>query len=287
MLTRFSFNYRSFFWLIAAIFLPVLVSTGCTTANTPLKHNFSASQSQISSSSSTQAEYFQKLQEQPYIEHGSRKIKAVALTFDADMTPYMLKELQTGKVKTLYDERIVKTLKDDKVPATIFMTGMWAETYPEAAKMLAQDPQFEIENHSYDHAAFHVPCYTLGLTQNAQQNVVKAQEVLKKIAGVEPHYFRFPGGCFDDDSLALVHSFGLIPVQWDVISGDAFLKKAQGIIQQVVTQAKPGSIIVFHLNGAPNAPATAEALPKIIQELKTEGYAFMTLDQLMQSSLKT
>ncbi len=231
--------------------------------------------------------YFQELQKQPYITNGSRKIHAVALTFDADMTPRMLKMLHMGKVKSWYDERIIATLKSNDIPATIFMTGMWAETYPEALENFVSDPNFEIENHSYDHAAFKVPCYGLGMTENPQDEVVKAENVLMKIGGIQPRFFRFPGGCFNEKDLELVHSLGLVPIQWDVISGDAYLKKAKFVIKQVLSQVQSGSIVVFHLNGAPNAPATADALPVIIQKLKSQGYSFMTLDQLLQASLKS
>ncbi len=63
------------------------------------------------------------------INHGPRGKKQLALTFDADMTPKMLRELREGKVTRWYDPAIVATLLENAISATSFVTGLWAETY--------------------------------------------------------------------------------------------------------------------------------------------------------------
>jgi len=88
------------------------------------------------------------------IEHGSRVKNLIALTFDADMTPRMQEELKSGAVEKWYDERIVSLLEQESVQATFFITGMWAETYPDVVKKLSDTSLFEVANHSYDHGAF-------------------------------------------------------------------------------------------------------------------------------------
>src|SRR5262249_11362766 len=72
------------------------------------------------------------------IEHGSRKKNEIALTFDADMTPRMQEELRSGAVDKWYDDRIVSTLEDGSVPATFFITGLWAENYPSVVRKLSE-----------------------------------------------------------------------------------------------------------------------------------------------------
>ena len=47
------------------------------------------------------------------------------------------------------------------VPATVFLTGLWTQAYPDVVKSLAADPLFELENHSMDHAAWRSPCFGL------------------------------------------------------------------------------------------------------------------------------
>jgi peptidoglycan/xylan/chitin deacetylase (PgdA/CDA1 family) len=163
------------------------------------------------------------------------------------------------------------------------MTGMWAEIYPGVARELATNPNFEIGDHSYSHPAFHTPCYRLGGVSRTEQarQIRLAQAAIQRTTGVLPKYFRFPGGCYDRQSLDLVHAAGLIPVQWNVNSIDAFNSYPQQIASTVLSEVKPGSIIVMHLHGRSNAPATGLALRLLIPELEKRGYHFLTVGELL------
>ena len=52
------------------------------------------------------------------------------------------------------------------------------------------------------------------------------------------------------------------------------------IVSTVVRQARPGAIFVLHMHGAPGAPATDEALPRVIRELRQRDYRLVTLSKL-------
>jgi len=218
------------------------------------------------------------------ITHGSRDRRVIALTFDADMTPLMRDQLKSGAVASWYEERIVATLRAEQVPATIFLTGLWTQAYPDVVRSLASDPLFELENHSVDHAAWRSPCYGLPAisTDTARRNeVTGAAATIRSIAGVDPTYFRFPGGCHSDSDLGLVASLGELPLGWDTVSGDAFQSNPDVVVGDVMARVRPGSIVVMHFIGAPNAPATAVALERVIPMLRAQGYDFATLRQLL------
>jgi peptidoglycan/xylan/chitin deacetylase (PgdA/CDA1 family) len=163
------------------------------------------------------------------------------------------------------------------------MTGMWAEIYPSLARRLASNPEFEIGNHSYSHPAFHTPCYRLGGVSRAAQarQIQLAQQAIQRSTGITPTYFRFPGGCYDRQALDLVHAAGLTPVEWSVNSIDAFNSYPQQIAAVVLSQVRPGSIVVMHLQGGANAPATGLALRLIIPALAKRGYELLTVSQLL------
>lgn len=212
------------------------------------------------------------------ITSGTRELPKVALTFDADMTASM-----KDKGAQWYDPKIIEILKEKEVPATFFLTGMWVETYPEAAKQLADSNLFEVESHSYQTKSFSQPCYELTPLKSKEEKeaaIEKAQQAIKDVTGVTPAYFRFPGGCYEQQDLKLVNDLGLKAVQWDVISEDAFAESASSIVNKTLEQTQNGSIIVFHLGG-PNAPHTAEALEEIISSLKEKGYRFTTVHPLL------
>lgn len=49
-----------------------------------------------------------------------------------------------------------------------------------------------------------------------------------------------------------------------------------------LSQVRPGSIVVMHLVGEPNAPATADALEEIIPALRACGYELVELEELLR-----
>ena len=205
----------------------------------------------------------------------------VALTFDLDMNAQMAAAAHAGAVWINRDA--LAYLESRKLHATLFMTGMWAEVYPALARELASNPNFEIGDHSYSHPAFHTPCYRLGGVSRAEQarQIQLAQKAIERSTGVLPKYFRFPGGCYDRQALDLVHAAGLIPVQWNVNSIDAFNSYPKQIVSTVLSEVKPGSIVVMHLQGRANAPATGLALRLLIPELEKRAYQFLTVSELL------
>lgn len=217
------------------------------------------------------------------INFGRRDLKKIALTFDADMTPSMEKLLHSRRVESLYNAKVIEILKREKVPATIFMTGLWAKNYPGAVSELSANPLFEIGNHSYAHLAFARPCFNLPLVPNKERDLSDSQEILKKTVGQVPVFFRFPGGCFKKTDLELLGHLQIKNViGWDVTSGDAFGRSTSKIIKKVEKQVRSGSIVVFHLHGNRFAPRTAAALPTIIAFLKNKGYQLVKVSQMIK-----
>jgi len=204
----------------------------------------------------------------------------VALTFDLDMNPEMAAAARAGFRWINTDG--ISYLESMNVHATLFMTGMWAEVYPVEARRLAANPNLEIGNHSYSHPAFHSPCYRLASVSRTAQasQVQRAQVAIERVTGLTPKYFRFPGGCYDRAALDTVHAAGLIPVQWNVNSTDAFNAYPQQIAATVLAGVKPGSIVVMHLMRG-NAPSSAAALRLIIPALQRRGYEFATVSELL------
>lgn len=218
------------------------------------------------------------------VTHGRRDRRWIALTFDADMTPSMLARLRSHEVASWYDARIVAELRSTGTPATVFLSGLWAQTYPEVVQSLAADPLFEIENHSFDHSAFRAPCYglpTVSTDAARRKEVSDGASLIATAGGGMPIYFRFPGGCHATADLKLVAGLGETPIGWDVVSGDAFQSDPKVVVRSVLAGVQPGSIIIMHLMGEPNAPATADALATLIPELQARGYKFVTLRELL------
>ncbi|WP_329114657.1 polysaccharide deacetylase family protein [Streptomyces sp. NBC_01353] len=207
--------------------------------------------------------------------------KVVALTFDADMTADQGPRAADGE--RFDNPALIATLRRLKVDSTVFMTGRWAEEYPDQARSIGTDPRFEIANHSYSHYAFASPCYGLPTVakQNMAKDVRRAFEAFRKAGArnVVP-YFRFPGGCYDDDALRALAPAKVTAVQWDVVSGDAFAKDGDAVAEQVLDGVKPGSLVVMHCTRSA-APVTERAIRRIVPELRARGYRFVKVSELM------
>lgn len=214
--------------------------------------------------------------------HGKRDKKVVALTFDADMTPQM-KQSHDNKYAQYYDDKLISLLNKTKTKATLFLAGMWIETYPEAARELAQNPLFELGSHSYSHPSFNGYCY--GLTQIAENEKVGdigfSQKLLSNITDKPTTLFRFPGGCYGKSDVLLVQRAGETVIQWDVVANDGFNTNITTIVNNVLSNTKNGSIIVMHMNGFPNDPVTSQAVSIIIPALKSAGFTFVTVSELL------
>jgi peptidoglycan/xylan/chitin deacetylase (PgdA/CDA1 family) len=219
----------------------------------------------------------------PVLQHGPRDKKEIALTFDADLTALMRRRLVSGKVKSYYNKALIDELRALKVPATLFLTGMWMEQYPQVTRELAKDPLFELGTHTYDHRGFTKHCYTLG-TVPRDQMLPDVRRAIVQLDAVDPHatrWFRFPGGCYDATALQELAPAGVTAVGLDVPGADGFAKSPKPIIKQVLDHAQNGSIVVLHMHGGDNAPYTAQAVGPIVQQLRSRGYKLVTVTQLV------
>jgi len=214
-------------------------------------------------------------------DNGPRTGRLVALTFDADMTPAMLALLRRGVVQSWYNREVIDVLRAERVPATLFLTGLWASTYPDDARALAADPLFEIGSHTFDHAAFRTPCYGLAAASDRGWELDEAQRVIQAVTGTSPTLVRLPGDCYVQDDVHLARQKGLKVISGDVRAGDAFNPSAAAVGNRVISQTMPGSIVVMHLHGPPYAPMTAAALRRIIPALRQRGFEFTTVGRLL------
>ncbi|MEU6291705.1 polysaccharide deacetylase family protein [Streptomyces sp. NPDC127168] len=218
----------------------------------------------------------------PVFEHGPRTAgRTIALTFDADMTADQGPRAASGE--RFDNPGLISTLRRLEVPATVFMTGRWAEEYPDEARSIGRDPRFEIANHSYSHYAYTDDCYGLPTVSRdrMRSDLERAYASFRK-AGVPDAmpYFRFPGGCYDKAALKELTAAGVTAVQWDVVSGDAFATDADAVAREVLDGAKPGSVVVMHCTRSA-APVTERAVRTIVPALRERGYRFVKVSELI------
>ncbi|MET9498091.1 polysaccharide deacetylase family protein [Streptomyces sp. NPDC006552] len=207
--------------------------------------------------------------------------RTVALTFDADMTADEGARAASGE--HFDNPPLIAALRSLRVPATVFMTGRWAEQYPAQARDIGADPLFEVANHSYSHYAFTGDCYGLPTVAPGRMraDVERAFAAFRAagVAHVVP-YFRFPGGCYDRRALRALAPAAVTAVQWSVVSGDAFATDAGAVTRQVLDGVRPGSVVVLHCTRSA-APTTERVVRAVVPALRAKGFRFVRVSALL------
>jgi peptidoglycan-N-acetylglucosamine deacetylase len=200
------------------------------------------------------------------IRHVARRDPAVAITFDACA-------IRTNGYG--FDAAVFDILKREQVPATIFVSGRWVEFHPDAMAELVRDPLVEFGDHSYDHPHMsHLPAAGMA-------NEIDRTEAALGHYGKRSVAFRPPFGEWSGRLIDVAREKGLPLVTWDVVSGDPSKRTTTaGMIRAVLDKTRPGSILIFHING--RGLKTAEALPAILTGLRQRGFHFVQLSELLK-----
>lgn len=174
-----------------------------------------------------------------------------------------------------YTEGILDVLKEETVPATFFVTGHYVKSEPGLVKRMAEDGHI-IGNHSYHHPDFSV------MSKSAIKEELETLE--QAVAAIsnqkEMKYLRPPRGVFNEQSLNWSNELGYIHIFWSLAFNDWQTNQQKGwqfAYDQIIEQIHPGAIILLHTVSSDNA----EALPHVIKELKSQGYVFKSLDDLV------
>lgn len=182
----------------------------------------------------------------------NRHERSVYLTFDdgpiPEATPYIL-----------------DILKEHGIHATFFMVGDNVRRYPHLYQRIV-DEGHQVGNHTHNHIG------ALNRTiHEYNYNVEHAN------AYIHSHLFRPPHGWMRIIQYFLIMRRYKV-VMWDVVTRDySKWTTAEDVFANVRRYARPGSIITFH-DSMKSIEKLKIALPKSIEWLRAQGYAFKIID---------
>lgn len=177
--------------------------------------------------------------------------------------------------------KILKILDDNKIKATFFLIGKNAERYPELVKLELADNN-SVANHTYSHV--------LNYREDPEafvKDVERCDSVLKNIAGDKyiQKFMRFPGGAFESQKRLgpfrqAVTNAGYRFLNWNDMNGDADhpLVDVDTLINNVKKYTQGHKIVVILMHDAAAKSTTVQALPAIIDYLKSQGFTFGKLE---------
>jgi peptidoglycan-N-acetylglucosamine deacetylase len=194
------------------------------------------------------------------------KEKLVALTFDDGPHPFFTPQILDALAK--YDAK-----------ATFFVIGKEAENYPAIIKRQAKEGH-EIANHTYRH----------NFKDNFNEKVLaeelaKTSKVIEKLTGMKPTLFRPHSGYYYEKNVntAINNGYRMILWSWHQDTKDWKRPGAGKITYNVVSDTKPGDIVIFHDAGG-DRRQTVKAVENILKILDEKGYKFVTVSDMLRHS---
>lgn len=198
---------------------------------------------------------------------GRSYMNQIALTFDDGPDSY-------------YTERILEILSDHDVPATFFVVGYTIDKYPDVIKKIVEDGHV-IANHSWDH-----PNLAKLNREELKKQIKRTEEAIESKTGLNVRFLRPPWGFVSDELLQYAEDSNYKIIKWDVDSVDWRDQNVDQILINTIPNISNDSIILFHSAGGrnQNLDATIGVLPELIETLKMNGYTFVTVDKLIQTT---
>ena len=187
-----------------------------------------------------------------YAESNQKKI---ALTFDDGPHPY-------------YTGQLLKGLREREVKVTFFITGQNVEKYPEIVKEMYGDGHL-IGNHTYYHTQL-----TSRNAEDFKKELVMTNEAIKTVTGEDTIFVRPPYGSWNKK---FEEELNMFPVLWTVDPLDWCSDDVSCIVRSVTTKVEENDIVLMH----DQYKTTVTAALKIVDELKAQGYEFVTVDELL------
>ena len=186
--------------------------------------------------------------------------KVIALTFDDGPSRF------TGP--------ILDILKSKGVKATFFDIGQSSRVFPDAEKRVAREGN-QVASHSNTH-----PDLTKLNGDQAHTEVKAGLESLRAASGATTRTFRAPYGAFGARQWRQVSDLIDYNVLWDIDTLDWKRPGPDVIHDNVLHNAHNGAIVLMHDGGGDRSQDVA-ALPRIIDDLRAQGYGFVTIQQLI------
>jgi peptidoglycan-N-acetylglucosamine deacetylase len=200
----------------------------------------------------------------PYVAVAGRRHREVALTFDDGPGPYTAE--------------VVRTLRRLRAPGTFFQVGATEHFFTDAEELQRTDPLVTIGVHTLDHRR-------LDRLSRADQaaEIDRDSAILTAAGNPRPTLFRPPYGAYDATTLELLRERGMTMVLWSVDSHDYLRPGVDAIVSRVLSDAKPGAIILLHDAGGDRSQ-TIEALPRIVLGLRRRHYTLVSVPQLLEDA---
>ncbi len=173
-----------------------------------------------------------------------------------------------------YTPSILDTLKANDVKAAFFVTGHYLKSQPDLVRRMVEEGHI-VGNHTDTHPS---------LPDIPDEKIKQELQVVEKsYAGItgqkDMKYLRPPKGEYSERTLALTRELGYHNIFWSMAFVDWVPMPGgpEEAHRSVLDNLHNGALILLHAVSKDNT----EAMDRILKDIKAQGYAFKTLDELV------
>ena len=164
--------------------------------------------------------------------------------------------------------RLLDGLRERGASATFFLVGEEAEANPELVKRMKAEGH-QIGNHTWSHVRLDDAA-----PDTIRQEVGKTDALLTDLLGPGSYWLRPPYGFITPGTEKEI----TVPmVKWSVDPRDWESRDTAKVVQAVLRDVKPNSIILLH----DIYPTSVDAALQIVDTLQAQGYCFVTVEELL------
>ncbi|MFF9478782.1 polysaccharide deacetylase family protein [Streptomyces sp. NPDC014733] len=168
----------------------------------------------------------------------------------------------------VWTPRVLDVLERHHVKAVFCMIGPQAAAHPDLVRrVVAAGHRLCDHTISHDTGMDHRP------ERYQSDQILPAQQMIEKAAGVPVRYYRAPGGAFTPYSRTLAAEHGMRPLGWNIDSKDFEGGSVATIEARVRSELTNGPTVLFH-DGGGDRSRTVEALDHLLPWLRQQGYGF-------------
>ncbi len=193
--------------------------------------------------------------------------KKVYLTFDAGY--------ENGNV-----EKILDTMKEHEVKGAFFVLSNLISSSPDLIIRMADEGHLVC-----NHTSNHKDMSRVSDIETFKRELESLEEIYKNTTGREmAKYFRPPEGNFSENTLKFAQELGYKTVFWSFAYADWDNNKQmskEAAKTKILDNIHNGAVLLLH----PTSATNADILGDVIVELKSQGYTFGTLDELVANNI--
>lgn len=176
---------------------------------------------------------------------------------------------------TEYVLPMAEIFKEYNYNATFFLGGSWTAKNVDIVKELSKNG-FELANHGYTHKNHK----NLSVEENLKEILI-TERMIAEITGKESvKLFAPPSGYIGDNMIKVCNNQNIDIIMWTRDTIDWRDKDSNLVYQRAIKNMKNGDLILMH----PTAH-TLDALPKILDYCKANGFEVVTVSQNIEKQI--